>query len=57
MFRLQGSRARGCGFGGVCPASSAAVERLFSSVGIAFGDKRKSSHADTVEQLIFARSM
>ena len=30
-----------------CPASSAAVERLFSQVGIAFSAKRKSAGADT----------
>ena len=40
-----------------CPAGSAAVERLFSSVGIAFSDKRKNAHADTLEDLMFARSL
>ena len=38
-----------------CPASSAAVERLFSQVGIAFSSKRKSAHADTLESILFAR--
>ena len=28
-----------------CPATSATVERLFSKVGVAFSDKRKSSEA------------
>eukprot|EP00966_Prymnesium_polylepis_P149987 3464947-Prymnesium_polylepis.1 len=37
-----------------CPASSAAVERLFSQVGIAFSDKRKSSEADTLEDIMFS---
>ena len=38
-----------------CPATSATVERLFSSVGIAFSDKRKSSHADTLSDIIFTK--
>ena len=38
-----------------CPATSATVERLFSAVGIAFSDKRKSSHADTLSDVIFTR--
>ena len=38
-----------------CPATSATVERLFSSVGIAFADKRKSSHADTLSDIIFTK--
>ena len=39
-----------------CPASSAAVERLFSQVGIAFSAKRKSGKADTLEAIMFARA-
>ena len=38
-----------------CPASSAAVERLFSQVGIAFSKKRQSSGADTLASIMFAR--
>jgi hypothetical protein len=38
-----------------CPASSAAVERLFSQVGIAFAAKRKRAHADTLADIMFAR--
>ena len=38
-----------------CPASSAAVERLFSQVGIAFSAKRRSAEADTLEDQMFAR--
>jgi hypothetical protein len=38
-----------------CPASSAAVERLFSQVGIAFSKKRQSAGADTVAEMMFAR--
>ena len=38
-----------------CPASSAAVERLFSKVGIAFSKKQKRSHADTLSDSMFAR--
>jgi hypothetical protein len=38
-----------------CPASSAAVERLFSQVGIAFSAKRKSAGAATLQHLMFAR--
>ena len=37
-----------------CPASSASVERLFSSVGIAFSEKRQSAHAATLENIMFA---
>ena len=37
------------------PASSASVERLFSSVGVAFSDKRKSAHSATLESIMFAR--
>ena len=37
-----------------CPAS-AAVERLFSQVGIAFAAKRKSGEAATLEDIMFAR--
>ena len=36
-----------------CPAISATVERLFSQVGIAFSDKRKSSSSDTLSDIIF----
>lgn len=39
-----------------CPASSASVERLFSQVGIAFSDKRKSADASTLENIMFARA-
>ena len=39
-----------------CPASSAAVERLFSAVGIAFAAKRKSAKADTVRDIMFAKA-
>ena len=38
-----------------CPASSAAVERLFSQVGIAFAAKRKSASAATLEDIMFSR--
>ena len=38
-----------------CPASSASVERLFSQVGIAFADKRKSANSATLESIMFAR--
>jgi hypothetical protein len=38
-----------------CPASSAAVERLFSQVGIAFAAKRKRSEAATLEDIMFTR--
>ena len=38
-----------------CPASSATVERLFSLVGIAFSDKRKSSSASTLESIAFTK--
>ena len=38
-----------------CPASSASVERLFSIVGIAFSDKRKSSKASTLESIAFTK--
>jgi hypothetical protein len=38
-----------------CPASSAAVERLFSQVGIAFAAKRKSARAGTLGDMLFAR--
>ena len=41
-----------------CPASSATVERLFlglfSHVGIAFSDKRKSAYAKTISNIIFS---
>ena len=40
-----------------CPASSAAVERLFSQVGIAFSAKRKSAGAATIaeKEILFSR--
>ena len=38
-----------------CPASSATVERLFSVVGIAFSDKRKSAKASTLEAIAFTK--
>jgi hypothetical protein len=38
-----------------CPASSAAVERLFSQVGIAFSAKRKRGSAATLEDIMFSR--
>ena len=38
-----------------CPATSATVERLFSSVGIAFSDKRKRSQADTLSDILFTK--
>ena len=37
------------------PASSATVERLFSVVGMAFADKRKSAHAETLAELAFTK--
>ena len=39
-----------------CPASSASVERLFSAVGVAYADKRKSAGADTLESIMFAQA-
>ena len=39
-----------------CPASSAAVERLFSKVGIAFSPKRKRSEAATLESIMFTQA-
>ena len=38
-----------------CPATSATVERLFSQVGIAFSDRRKSSKASTIADLLFTK--
>ena len=38
-----------------CPASSATVERLFSQVGIAFSDRRKSATAATISDIIFTK--
>ena len=38
-----------------CPATSASMERLFSSVGIAYGAKRKRTDAETLESIAFAR--
>ena len=38
-----------------CPATSATVERLFSVVGICFSDKRKSSQAETLSDLVFTK--
>ena len=40
--------------GGAC-VSSATVERLFSVVGMSYSDKRKRSHADTLEDLAFTK--
>ena len=39
-----------------CPASSAAVERLFSRVGIAFSAKRRSAESDTLADIMFAQA-
>ena len=39
-----------------CPASSAAVERLFSQVGIAYSAKRKRAGADTLESVMFSKA-
>ena len=39
-----------------CPASSATVERLFSAVGIAFSHKGKNAKADTLADIIFAKT-
>ena len=36
-----------------CPASSAAVERLFSKVGVAYAAKRKRGEASTLEDIMF----
>ena len=41
--------------GATCPATSASVERLFSIVGICFSDKRKSSQASTLADLVFTK--
>ena len=38
-----------------CPSTSASVERLFCSVGIAFAAKHKRAHSDTLEGMLFAR--
>jgi hypothetical protein len=38
-----------------CPASSASVERLFSLVGICFGDKRQRATSSTLEDLVFGK--
>ena len=38
-----------------CPASSATVERLFSQVGIAFSDRRKSASAEMIADIIFTK--
>ena len=38
-----------------CPATSATVERLFSQVGIAFSDQRKSAKAETIADILFTR--
>ena len=40
-----------------CPATSAAVERLFSKVGIAFSDKAKTSSASTIASKMFAHNI
>ena len=37
------------------PVSSATVGRLFSVVGMAFADKRKSAHAETLAELAFTK--
>ena len=37
-----------------CPATSAAVERLFSNVGHAFSKNRKKAKADTLKDIMFA---
>ena len=39
-----------------CPASSAAVERLFSQVGIAFSDKRKRASPNTLTSIMFSNA-
>mmetsp|Transcript_50727 Transcript_50727/g.114025 ORF Transcript_50727/g.114025 Transcript_50727/m.114025 type:complete len:254 (-) Transcript_50727:141-902(-) len=39
-----------------CPASSAAVERLFSQVGIAFSDQRKSASPKTLASIMFSNA-
>ena len=38
-----------------CPATSATVERLFSTVGIAYTTKRQSAQADTLADIVFAK--
>ena len=38
-----------------CPATSATVERLFSKVGKAFSDQRKSTDSDTLSDMMFAK--
>ena len=38
-----------------CPATSATVERLFSAVGLAFSNRRKSSSADTLADMAFTK--
>jgi hypothetical protein len=38
-----------------CPSTSATVERLFSAVGIAFSKKRRSSEAETLADIAFAK--
>ena len=40
----------------VASASSATVERLFSAVGIAFSHKGKNAKADTLADIIFAKT-
>jgi len=39
-----------------CPASSAAVERLFSQVGIAYSSKRQSATPETIANIMFSRA-
>jgi hypothetical protein len=39
------------------PATSATVERLFSVVGFAFADRRKSQSAETLASLAFANKL
>jgi hypothetical protein len=38
------------------PAALPTVERLFSRVGIAFGDKRQSADASTLRDIAFAQA-
>ena len=38
-----------------CPATSASVERLFSTVGIVYSAKRKRSASATVANVVFGK--
>ena len=38
-----------------CPATSATVERLFSSVGISFSSKRRNAKSDTLANIAFIK--